>query len=259
MNRLERLPLLVRLRLWLRLLTLQASWNPQRMQNLGFLYCLLGWYNRLDEVADDRRHFFYRYFGFFNTNPYLAGFLVGGLTRLEAENRDDSEESREVLVTYRDSLARAFASLGDQLFWLGLKPALTLIACMGALAGSVAGVLGVFGVFLAGQLVLRWWSLEAGYRRGLDILDLLDSPVWHRLIMVAKRASLVAAGLVAGMFLAGTWSKGPAVVAIPFGAGLVLGVLVPRQSQRRLPGEMLLLVGVAVCLGLGFAISLPGG
>ncbi|PIV81933.1 hypothetical protein COW53_01685 [bacterium CG17_big_fil_post_rev_8_21_14_2_50_64_8] len=259
MNRPERLPLRLRLRLWLRLLILQASWNPQRMQNLGFLYCLLGWYKRLDEVADDRRHFFYRYFGFFNTNPYLAGFLVGGLTRLEAENRDNSGVSSQVLVTYRDSLARAFASLGDQLFWLGLKPALTLIACVLALAGNVAGALGVFGMFLVCQLALRWWSLEAGYRRGLDILDLLDNPIWHRLILVAKRVSLVAAGLVAGMFLAGTWSEGSAACAILFGTGLVLGAVVPRLSKRRLPGEVLMLIGVAVCLGLGFAISLPGG
>jgi len=254
-----RLSIALRLRLWLRLLTLQASWNPQRMQNLGFLYCLLGWYNRRAEISDDRRHFFYRYFGFFNTNPYLAGFLVGGLTRLEAENRDSTGVSRQVLATYRDSLARAFASLGDQLFWLGIKPALTLAACVLALEGSVTGILVAFGIFLVGQLWLRWWSLEAGYSSGLDILDLLGSPVWHRLILVAKRAALVVAGLVAAMFLTGLRGAGVPVAAIPFGIGLLLGVAAPRLSERRLPGEVLVLIGTVVCLGLGFAISLPGG
>jgi len=254
----RRMDMLLRLRLFLRLILLQASWNSQRMQNLGLLYCLLAWLRRQGADADFRRRFFRRYYGFFNTNPYLAGFLVGGLARLETEGSEGADIPRQLLATYRDSLGRAFASLGDQLFWLGLRPALTLVACLLALMGKPMAVVGVFAVFMLFQLGLRWWSLGYGFGSGMDILGLLDHPFWHKAIWFIKRLALVAAGAVAGVFLGKFQGLGGTGGLSVFGVGIGLGMGMPLVLRRRLPGEVMLLIGMVVCGVLGFAISLTG-
>ncbi len=245
--------------MFLRLLLLQASWNPQRMQNLGLLYCLLAWLRRQRTDTDFRRHFFRRYYEFFNTNPYLAGFLAGGLARLEADRRRGAAIPRQMLRTYRDSLGRTFASLGDQLFWLGLKPALTLIACLLALRGSSLAALALFVVFGVCQLGLRWWSLGVGFGSGMEIPGILAHPLWHAAIRVIKRTALVAMGLAGGVFAARYQCLGGGSRLAVFGMGIALGLLTPLALRRRLPGEIMLLIGFAVCLGLGFAISPAGG
>ncbi len=67
------------------------------------------------------RLFCRRYYEFFNTNPYLANFLIGGLVRLEDERAAGPDFPPGTTGTFRQSLGRAFASLGDQLFWLGIQ------------------------------------------------------------------------------------------------------------------------------------------
>ena len=69
-------------RIFLASLGLQGSWNPQRMQNLGLLATLLGWLRGLPRDVERDSRFCRRYYDFFNTNPYLANYLIGGLLRL---------------------------------------------------------------------------------------------------------------------------------------------------------------------------------
>jgi PTS system mannose-specific IID component len=107
--------------LFLRSLALQASWNPQRMQNLGLLAVMLTWLRtRAREVGRDRL-FCRRYYDYFNTNPYLANYLVGGLIRLEEMRENGESLPPDFTATFRDTVGRALASLGDQLFWLGFR------------------------------------------------------------------------------------------------------------------------------------------
>ncbi len=250
----------LRRRAWARLLTLQGSWNPQRMQNLGLVFCMLPWLRDRRWDVDARRRFFRRYFDYFNTNPYLAGFLVGGLLRLEEDRAaGDASLTRAMLATYRDSLGRAFASLGDQLFWLGLRPGVTLVACLWALRGSVAGVLATFLVFLAGQLTLRWWSLQAGYGSGLDIPVLLGNPLWHRVIALAKRTALVCLGFLAVVLAVGYPRAGEGSGGLVLGLGALLGWFAPRLLKRRLPGEGLGLLASLLAAVVGFALLVTGG
>ncbi len=248
----------LRWHLFKRILLLQASWNAQRMQNLGLLYCLLAWLRIQPTDHNLSRRFFRRYYGFFNTNPYLAGFLVGGLVRLETERSCGADISRRMLETYRDSLGRAFASLGDQLFWLGLRPAVILVCCLFALDGNLIGILLVFVAFNMAQLGLRWWSLEMGYRSGLEIPSLLGHPYWHYGIQVVKRMALMASGLVVGRFLQEVLPLTGFSGGAAFGVGIVLGLGLPMVLRKRLPGEFMLVIGAIAALGLGFAISLVG-
>jgi mannose/fructose/N-acetylgalactosamine-specific phosphotransferase system component IID len=240
--------------LFLRALTLQASWNHQRMQNLGLLWTVLPWLRLKRRDVNRDRVFCRRYFGFFNTNPYLANFLLGGLVRLE----DDRESGQEVLpgmiATFRDSVGRAFASLGDQLFWLGLRPTLVMVICFAGFLGHISFVLVVIGLFAVGQLLLRWVALRRGYELGMDIVDLLFDRRWHQWIGRTKRAGMILTGMVAGLYLAQVTEVGVVADRSLLWIGTGFGMGLPVVFRKRLPGELLILVALVMALLLTFAI-----
>ena len=249
---------LLRFRVFLGTLALQASWNSQRMQNLGLLSSLLPF--RLTQARDinEDRLFCRRYYEFFNTNPYFANYLIGGLIRLESERAQGTELPSGLTTTYKDSLGRTFASLGDQLFWMGLRPALIMAICLMGLHGWQIGILTTITAFALGQLWLRWWALGRGFELGLDILQLLRSPHWHLAIKWTGRAAMLLTGLVAGFFLVRVSTISLTAGKSLLWAGVALGLGLPLLVRKRLPGEGLMIVALALSLLLSFAIWPPG-
>ncbi len=255
-----RLAVGLRVAVFARLLALQASWNHQRMQNLGLLVCLMPWLRARPRDPERDRLFCRRYFEFFNTNPYLAGYVVGGLLRLETEREDAGGLPRGQAQVFRDSLARAFASLGDQLFWLGLRPTVALAGCVLALTGQAWPVVGLGAAVAAGQVAWRWHALGRGYAAGYDIVGLLGDPRWHRAIAGAKRAVRVLAGLAAGWLLRHAWEGSAQVGAAPgaFVAVVVVALALPAVVRRRWAGEFLVLATGLLALLLAFALGPKG-
>jgi mannose/fructose/N-acetylgalactosamine-specific phosphotransferase system component IID len=240
--------------LFFRSLALQASWNNQRMQNLGLLWNMLPWLRRQKRDVTRDRVFCRRYFGFFNTNPYLSNFLIGGLVRLEDDLASGCELQPGMVGTFRDSVGRALASLGDQLFWLGLRPTLVMIISLAGLLGKIHLVLALVCVFACGQLLLRWVSLREGYRLGLDIVDLLFDSRWHTWISIAKRSGMVLTGMVAGLYLAKVADFGTMDNHTLLWIGTILGIGMPVVLRKRYPGEILILGALILALILTFAI-----
>jgi mannose/fructose/N-acetylgalactosamine-specific phosphotransferase system component IID len=224
------------------------------MQNLGLLAALVAWRRHVPTGLDQDRLFCRRYYEFFNTNPYLAGYLVGGLIRLEQDRLAGAAVPDERARTYRDSLGRALASIGDQLFWMGLRPALTLLACLLALVGPWWAPLAVVGVFAAGQLLLRWVSLGRGLALGMDLVEVLADPVWHRAVAAVRRAGMVLSGVLLGYYLLVGESRGGAVAGLAPAVAALLGLGLPLLLRRRLPGEILILAAGGLAFALSFAI-----
>lgn len=240
--------------LWLRSLSLQASWNHQRMQNLGLLWNVLPWLRRTKRHINRDRLFCRRYYGFFNTNPYLANFLIGGLIRLEEDLADRPAAESEFIGTFRDSVGRALASLGDQLFWLGIRPTLIMLICFSGLLGQVSSILIILGIFTAFQLVLRWLALQRGYELGMDIVDLLFDKRWHLWIARTKRAGMVLTGMVIGLYLAQVADTGVSPGRGMLWIGTGLGIGLPVVLRKRLPGEAMIPAALILALLLTFAI-----
>lgn len=248
------LPRRLQLRIFLRSLTLQASWNGQRMQNLGLLVTLLPWLRRQSRDINRDRLFCRRYYEYFNTNPYLANLIIGGLVRLEQESLDTGTDGAALAKTFRDSLCRAFASLGDQLFWLGLRPAVTMAICLMGMLGLMIPIFLLVGLFAFLQLWIRFWSLGRSFELGLDIVDLIDHPHWHQAIAWTKRAGMFLTGMVAGRYLVSVNNLDIVPVKGLIWLGVLLGLGLPLVIRKRLPGEGLLGVALGLVLLLSFAI-----
>ena len=224
------------------------------MQNMGLLVTVLPWLRRQSRQINRDRLFCRRYYEYFNTNPYLANLIIGGLVRLEQDHLDADSDGSAMARTYRDSLCRAFASLGDQLFWLGLRPAMTMAVCLLGMFGRMVPILLLIGVFAVLQLGMRFWSLGRSYSLGLDIVDLINHPHWHQAIAGTKKAGMVLTGMVAGKYLVSMNNLDimPGKGLIWF--GVLLGLGLPLVIRKRLPGEGLLGVALVLALLLSFAI-----
>jgi len=234
---------------YLRSLALQASWNSQRLQNLGLLVTLLPGLRRLSLSRFDRRRFFRRHFEYFNTNPYLANSLLGGLLRLESDHTT-GQVPLSLIMTFKNTLARSVASLGDQLFWLGLKPALVLIMVILVMSGKPLAVAGLLVVILGGQLVLRWQALMAGFRLGIDIVDWLARPFWRQAIENAKRLGMLATGVMAGLYVANLLGEGTTRNDWTLLGAVALSAGLPLIIRHRLGGESALFLALPLALAL---------
>ena len=229
-----------------RCLMLQASWNQQRMQNLGLLAALAPWLHQQGLNHEQLRRICRRYYGYFNTNPYLASFVVGGLLRLEGDRLAGREVPERLVTGFRDTLARACGSLGDQLFWLGLRPTLMMLACLLALTGRWEMILALVVAFNLAQLHLRRRALVLGHSLGGDVVDVLVRPEWHRAIAWSGSAALFLTGLTAGLYLAGIVELAPlAGIARTVGVA-VIGLSIPAVVRQKASGEVQFLLALAL-------------
>ncbi len=129
----ERLGPWVLLQVFVRSLFLQASWNPQGMQNLGFAYALFPALRRLYPDPEAQNAAVRRHLVLFNTHPYVAAAILGGVLFHE-ERVARGESTPEKVTVFKQALMGPLAAVGDGFFWLSLKPA------VGALAAALVPV-----------------------------------------------------------------------------------------------------------------------
>ncbi|HAT72578.1 MAG TPA: hypothetical protein DCS63_07165 [Elusimicrobia bacterium] len=192
--------------MFLRSFFIQAGWNYERFQNLGFAFSLQP---ALEKIYPDREKYktaLLRHLQIFNTQPYMASFVLGNIIRMEERAAVDGGAELKTLPGVKQALASSFASIGDRIFWGRLKPmtaqiCLLVWAACGfygwlftgmnedvpvglLLAGPLAGI-AVYSVF---SLYIRWKGLVDGYACGGANNCALDSANWPRLIRLLSAA-----------------------------------------------------------------------
>ncbi len=187
-----RLPRSVIFRMFLRSFFLQASWNFERMQNLGVLYMLapaLRFFYRESELQEA----FHRHLVYFNTHPFMAGPVLGSALALEEERArglDTAIGSGE----FKEMVMAPFAAMGDALFWGGLRPLAAVLALFLAFKGSLWGPVVFLLLFNLPHLWFRLAGLFRGYYSGLRMVEVVQKrhlPDWA---IRAKEATIVLLG-----------------------------------------------------------------
>ncbi len=181
---------------WFRLLLLQASWNFERLQGLGFFYALLPALKKLYR-REQLEQFGKEHMAYFNTHPYLAPSVAGAVLKLEEERQKGGEE-QVAASDFKEMVAAPYAAIGDALFWGGLRP----LAAGVALFLAAKGILWAPLVFLLlFNLVPCWFrtvGFVRGYRQGIRSVEFLQRrrlPDWA--IHTKETAVVVLGGLSA--------------------------------------------------------------
>lgn len=197
------IPTLTLLRIALRSLFIQAGFSPEAMQTLGLLYALEPAWPYLYPDPEKRQEAVRRHLAPFNTHPYAAAALVGGILFLEVKLAR-GEATADDVTRFKTTLMGPLAALGDGFFWLSLRPA------TGALGVALVPVVGLWApvVFLVTynlvHLITRAWLFVTGYRTGAGVVmrvTALKVPMWSNRLRVftAGAAAAVGAWLASGV------------------------------------------------------------
>jgi PTS system mannose-specific IID component len=192
-----RIPWLVLLRGCGRSFLHQASWNFERMQNLGFCYQLLPGLRRL-YGGTPPAEVLLRYTGYFNTHPFLAPWVAGTTLRLEERQRA-GEKLPVDAAAFQNMVMAPYAAIGDALFWGALRPLAAVVGLFLALHGLLWAPLAMLALFNVPHLLCRgcgWllgylWELRAA--ETLQRLHLPDVATW------LKEGTIVLLGVLCAM------------------------------------------------------------
>jgi len=148
----------------------QAGWNAERMQNIGFAYSLIPLIDGLKREGDGKDNLS-RHLEFFNTHPYMTGALAAAVGKMERDG-----EKEEAIRAFKQSMMGPFGALGDSLFWFSLKPAALLVGVVCALAGEfLLAVLVPLILYNAFHLWMRVWSYQGGIREGSKLVSRIST------------------------------------------------------------------------------------
>jgi PTS system mannose-specific IID component len=236
-----------------RSLFLQAGFNTEGLQSLGLVYALSPALLELYPEPEARRAAYRRHLSTFNTHPYVAAAIIGGILfhEVRVARGDEPPESVE---RFKALLMAPLAALGDGFFWLSLRPA------VGALSVALVPLLGAWAAVLylvlynLVHLVARWRLFQWGLASGEALvpkLQALQVPRWgQRLRVLAAAAAGGSASWLAVKF--GSHARGWLEPALDV-ASLAFGVLVVFLLSKKVSPYALLYAAAIIAIALGAA------
>lgn len=162
-------PKVVRKAMWRHLITLQWSWNYERMQALGYLYSMLPVINAVYKSKAERIAAMKRHLVFYNTNPQVGSPPIFGATvALEGQRQGEAVDSLKV------GLMGPFAGIGDTIQAILFRPILAVFAASLALGGNYFGPALIFlsGIFWTLLMIPLYYF---GYRQGVGVVKEVSS------------------------------------------------------------------------------------
>lgn len=226
----------MRWRLFLRSLLLQSYWNFETMQGVGFSYSIEPWLKAcFGKTPDQYLQARARHQECFNTQPYMAGFILGMVCALEEDAARAPETDRlariDKMKALKKGAACALAGIGDALFWATLRPFCAALALVSALAlwrvSERAAVIAA-AVYLisynAPSLYLRWRGIGLGYLWKEQIGLKLKAFPWQSWIQGLRWAGVFFVFTLAALLLGATGGdfNGLPVGAVVFAATALL-------------------------------------
>lgn len=190
----QRLPWPVFLSMFCRSFLLQASWNFERLQNLGFFYLVLPGLRSIYGTSLTAKTCA-QYGEYFNTHPYLAPLVAGTTLRIEQERAAGGDTPVDV-ETYKATVMAPFAAMGDAFFWGGLRPLAALVGMLVALQGSLWAPLVFLVLFNLPHLIFRASGLLVGYFLELRAIEMVQKCRLPDLAIRLKESSTVLLGVL---------------------------------------------------------------
>lgn len=234
------------LRMALRASFLQATWNYERQQGLGWAWALKPALDRLYPEPKTRRERLVEHTAYFNTQPTLASLALGAVAGLEERRSSGAGLDAAALARVKSVLGSSLAAFGDRLFWFTLRPFAACLGVLVALGGSWLGAAVLWVCYNVLHQGVRAFGVGWGYRAGPGVLDQRTRRGFNRIIRLLGLGGAVLVGVVTAFLLVPGGQPAPVVFQALLAAGLTLG-LIGAQRSRPSPTEWA--VGlVAVCL-----------
>jgi mannose/fructose/N-acetylgalactosamine-specific phosphotransferase system component IID len=165
------------------------------MQSIGFAYAIEP---TLRKLYPDRAEYESRlrlHLEYFNTQPYLASYILGAAIRIE-EDRVVGGNARGDVVGLKTALMAPLGALGDSFFWGALKPLAAVVSVALLMTGYWWAPILFLVFYNAWHLGLRAGMLLSGYRSGGDAVTLMTR---YSLMKTTKRFKLITLTVLGGI------------------------------------------------------------
>ena len=182
----------------------QALWNYERLQNIGFVYALLPLLRALYPDPQIRKKIIMRHMGFFNTHPYMVNVILGLVASLEEDLATGKKVSVEQIVSIKNNMAGPLAAIGDTFFWGTWRPFIALLSVSLILFffrfsnfyGTWLPPVFFLFVYNLIHLPLRYWSQKIGYRLRGKIVGIIADLEFHHVVDIVRFAGVVVLSIV---------------------------------------------------------------
>ena len=232
-----------RLAIAVRASLLQATFNYERQQGLGWAWALKPALDRFYWDSAARRARLIEHSAYFNTQPTLASLALGAVANLEERRAAGGGPDAETIARARSALGSSAAALGDPLFWFTLRP---FAAALGVLLAPLGPLVCASALWLCYNIVhlgLRLRGVDWGYKEGPAVLS---GPRRERLVRFTRAlAGLGAtlAGVILAWMLVPRGAPRPLIEQVTLVAGLGVGMFA-AQRGRPSPTEWAIGIGV---------------
>lgn len=235
----------VLLNIFIRSLTIQASFNFWRMQNLGFAFAMLP---LIRSREGDQRWIaapLARHLQMFNTHPYLAAPVIGAVAKLEEEGK--GEEANHL----KKALMGPYAAIGDSFFWGALRTFSAAGAVILAFQGHLAAPLVYLLLYNPAHLWIRGKGFWEGYRRGKEGIDFIKGQDLPGVGGRIRVLSLIMVGILAATAADMAWRSLTFQAEIPVKAAVLSFIILCLLGVRRGISPVRILYGTALlCMAL---------
>jgi mannose/fructose/N-acetylgalactosamine-specific phosphotransferase system component IID len=234
-----------------RSLFLQATFNYERQQGLGWAWALQPALERLYPDPAECRERLAEHTAYFNTQPTLASLALGAVAALEERRAAGEGPDAVAMARIKSVLGSSLAALGDRLYWFTLRPFAACLGVLVALGGSWLGAVALWVCYNLLHLGVRFLGVGWGYRAGTAVLDGEQRRRFERLTERIAVLGTALVGVMTAWLLVPGGQPRPLVFQAVFAAGLGLG-LVAGTRPRPSPTEWALGAGVLCVVATWF-------
>lgn len=172
--------------------TNSLSSNYEKMQALAYCYAVLPFLKVVyKDDPDELQKAVTSHLQFFNTNPWVAPYVLGINVAME---ENPTEDTADAVTSIKTGLMGPVAGLGDSLFVVIPWTIFGAIAANMALDGSPVGIFLWIGVSIAVKL-LSIPLFKAGYTSGTKLISTLESSMK----VLTKSTSILGLMVVGGL------------------------------------------------------------
>ena len=158
-----------------RSLTLDSSWNYERMQNIAYCYMMAPIIRRLYENKEDRAAALKRHLEFMSVTPHISTLLVGISGAMEEENAQNPDFDENSINAVKSSLMGPMAGVGDSFFWGTLLLIAAGVGVSLASQGNIMGPILFFLIINIPHFILRYLCLDKGFKYGTQFFKDISS------------------------------------------------------------------------------------
>ena len=157
--------------LFFRSLSMEASFNYERMMSLAFGYAMEPIIKKLYKDPKEQREAMKRHLEFYNCTSACSPFIIGVCTAMEEKNAESVEFDTASINAMKAGLMGPLAGIGDAIFWGSLRIITAGIGISLAKEGNILGPILFVLLFNTPNYLFRYFGALYGYRMGSTFID----------------------------------------------------------------------------------------